>query len=70
MFENYDILTIYGSYDELSIKINNLLNYCSKNYNNQRLINSLLEIQHDYQALVINEFEKYFFNEGRDTKNE
>ena len=62
MFERYDILTIYDFYDDLGIKINNLLNYCSKNYNNQKLINSLLDIRRDYQTLVIKGFENYFFN--------
>lgn len=53
MTEHFDILTIYDFYDDLSIKINDLLNYCIKTSDDQRLIDNIFEIKKMYKSLVM-----------------
>ena len=53
IMEHYNIFTIYDFYDDLSLKINDLLNYCIKSSNDQKLINDVFEIKKIYKSLVM-----------------
>ena len=57
IIEHYDFLTIYNFYDELNIKINNLIDYCIENYNDEVLIDTVIEINELYKSLVMNNLE-------------
>ena len=48
-----DILTIYDYYDELGIKINDLLNYCIKNIKDKFLIEELSCISKKYRDNIM-----------------
>ena len=58
MFERYDILTISKRYDDLNNKINKVINYCIKNYEDEKLINDMVEIEKKY-AYLVKEFDDY-----------
>lgn len=53
MRDVYDILTIYDFYDEIGIKINDLLNYCIKNIEDKFLIEELSCINKKYRDNVM-----------------
>ena len=57
MEEHFDILTIYDFYDDLSIKINDLLNYCIKTSDDQRLIEDVSEIKRMYKTLIMDKLD-------------
>ena len=57
MAEHFDILTIYDFYDDLSIKINDLLNYCIKTSDDQRLIEDVSEIKRMYKTLIMDKLD-------------
>ena len=58
MFEQYDILTISKRYDDLNNKINKVINYCIANYDDEKLINDMVEIEKEY-AYLVKEFNDY-----------
>ena len=58
MFGQYDIFTIYNFYETLGKKIDKLINYCIANYDDEKLINEMVEIEKEYVYLV-KEFEDY-----------
>lgn len=58
MFERYDILTISKHYDDLNNKINKVINYCIANYDDEKLINDMVEIEKKY-AYLVKEFDDY-----------
>lgn len=53
MLEHFDYFTIYNFYNELNIKLNNLVNYCIKKYDDELLINNIIEISNLYGSLVM-----------------
>ena len=57
MTEHFDILTIYDFYDDLSIKINDLLNYCIKTSDDQKIIDNVFEIKRMYKSLVMDKLD-------------
>ena len=59
MIEHYDILTIYDFYDDLLKEINNLLNYCIKNYEDAKLIEDLTSIYITYKRIVMKNMNDY-----------